>query len=153
MATIKIKHKNIELEEGLSLGKILEHCRTKNDVQIKDVALSLMVKERDIVDLESDEIYLKKSAFYINGLVRSYGALLKIDDKVIKEKMSTLSFNSPILGKFKLIDVQEGNKYNPGRKYLSYSVLLLLVFCFMAFCSMDSKDNLTTDDIIKRISD
>ncbi len=151
MKKIKIKNKDYQIDKELTIGEILKYCRIQNDIKIKDVSLALKIKEQDIKDLENDGIYLKKSVFYINGLIKIYGNLLKIDRSLVKEKVASLAINVGRVDQYKLIDPEESEQYIPGRRYVAYAILLLLIIYFMLFCDFNSDKILTTDSIIDRI--
>jgi cytoskeletal protein RodZ len=150
MKKVNVKHKDLEIDKNLTIGKILEICRTKNNIKIKDVAFFLKVKERDIVSLEKDEIYSKSSS-YINGLIRSYSKLLKIDEELVKEKINSLAINYDNQKKYKLIDVSQSNKCSPQKRYVVYALIFLIISYFAVFRDFRSSEVLNTDSIINNL--
>ncbi len=95
---------------------------------IQDVSNSLKVKEIDIKNLENNHIKYMQP-IYINGLIKSYGKLLKIDDQIICHSTKNI-FNQNIkdltIGK-----ISKSNKnYRANNKLIIYSVVIL-IFLYM----------------------
>ena len=111
-----------------SIGAVFEIARKKKKLTIKDVSNSLKVKELDIKNLENDNIK-NMQPIYINGLIKSYGKLLKIDDQIIYHNTKNI-FNQNIknstIGKIRKSD----RDYRANNKLIIYSIVIL-IFLYM----------------------
>ena len=143
--------KDKDTKQDLTIGTILKNARTKGKIKILDVVKSLKVKEQDIIDLENDKIYDRKSSFYTHGLIRSYGNFLKIDNQIITEKVNALKDKNAKLGKYKLINIDKDNKYLPSQKYVTYAILFLIIIYLISFCDFGIDRDVDSDFIIERI--
>ena len=155
-----LKNKEIKNKEAVNeatpestqtIEDILKSCRIKAGIETKDVASTLKVKEKDIIDIENGEIYTKKPEIYIHGLIKTYGALLKIDPKLIKERSRPLSINSYKFDKYKLISSNKNEKLLPKNSYLCYAILIIFLFYSLSFCVFNPKDKVTTGAIIRQL--
>ena len=143
--------KNNELDQ-LSLGELLRISRENSKIEIKDVANFLKVRSNDIKLLENNDIEKIAKNIYIPGLVKSYGKFLKINTKLINEKIQELSLRSNIeIKKHNLINLGEDRNLSPSKNlfFNSSVVFIFLLLFFIIFFSMERKSELiNTKNII-----
>lgn len=149
---IKVENKNLPIDPNLSIGAMLKYCRTQNSIAIRDVVLELKVKEKDIIDLENDSLFNKRSNAYISGLVRSYAHILEIDNQLIREKLAALGVDTSIVEKGNVLDTEGDRRYTPNSKYVLYAAISLLVIYFFMIQDFGSVGFISTDTIIERIT-
>lgn len=145
---------NIANISDLNIGDLLKNHRIAANIEMADIAKSLNVKKNDLINLENNEIFTKRSASYINGLIRSYGKLVAVDDDVIKKELRNLAKNiSPISQEYNIIDPNKEKKQNsPNRKILLLSVLAVAILYFIiALYNINLGYDFTSDDITGRM--
>ena len=94
-ADIINKNNNNDFDQ-LTLGDLLRLSREKAEIDIKEIATFLKVRSSDIKLLENNDIEKIAKNIYIPGLIKSYGKYLKINSKIINEKIQELSLRSNI---------------------------------------------------------
>ena len=135
--------------EQLSLGELLRLSREKAKIDIIEVANFLKVRSSDIKLLENNDIEKIAKNIYIPGLVNSYGKYLKINTKIINEKIQELSLRSNIdIKKHMLLNVGDSKNLSPSKEIFFNS----LVASVILFFSLDRKNDLiNTENIISDI--
>lgn len=146
-----IKTEKFTVDENSTLGEILKDCRVKNNIELKQVSAMLNVKEIDIKNIEDNMLSFKKPKIYTEGLVRSYAKLLKIDSKLIKEKL-VFTKNFEGSNNNKAINIDSENKYAPNVKHTIYSLTILVIIYLILFYGNNKTQIIETDLLIKLIN-
>lgn len=134
----------------VSIGEILKERRQNLKMEISDVSNYLRIKASDIVAIEANEIDRIARHLYAPGLIRSYGKFLKIDEKIIEEKIRNLSLKSNTDNKkHLLINIGENIDLTPDKdsffNFLLVSILLFLVLLSI-YNSYENKSTLITNE-------
>ena len=141
--------------EQLTLGELLRLSREKAKIDIIEVANFLKVRSSDIKLLENNDIEKIAKNIYIPGLVKSYGKYLKINTKIINEKIQELSLRSNIdIKKHMLLNVGDSKNLSPSKEIFFNSLVasVILFLFFIIFFSLDRKNDLiNTENIISDI--
>lgn len=126
----------------ISLGEILQKKRQELKIEIEDAATFLRIKIGDIHAIENNEISRIAKHLYAPGLIRSYGKFLKIDERIIEEKIKTLAFKSNTENKkHLLINIGENIELSPDRDGL-FNFLLISILLFLTLLSIyNSREN------------
>ena len=145
------KNNNDDYDQ-LSLGDLLRLNRKKAEIDIKEVANFLKVRSNDIKLLENNDIEKIAKNIYIPGLIKSYGKYLKINSKIINEKIQELSLRSNIeVKKHTLINLGDDRNLSPSKNlFLNSVVIFITMFLFLIiFFSLDrKKEIINTENII-----
>ena len=152
--TITNKNDNNDFEQ-LSLGELLRLTREKAEINITEVANFLKVRASDIELLENNDIEKIAKNIYIPGLVKSYGKFLKLNTKIINEKIQELSLRSNIdVKKHMLLNVGDSKNLSPSKEIFFNSLVasIILFLFFILFFSLERKNDLiNTENIISDI--
>lgn len=153
MENIEIINKNNNNDfEQLTLGELLRLNREKAEIDIKDVANFLKVRLNDIKMLENNDIERIAKNIYIPGLIKSYGKYLKINGKIINEKIQELSLRSNIeIKKHTLINLGDDRNLSPSKNLFFNSVIIfitMLLFLVIFFSLERKKEIINTENII-----
>jgi len=138
---------NVETE--ISIAEILKEKRQNLKLSLSDVSAYLRVKEKDIISLENNEISRIAKYLYVPGLAHAYGKFLKIDEKIIEEKIKFLGIKQNTENKKHiLINVGENTSLTPSKDMIfNFTMIFILLFLLMlsAYNSYEGSDNLTTN--------
>lgn len=141
--------------EQLTLGELLHLSREKAEIDIVQVANFLKVRSNDIKLLENNDIEKIAKNIYIPGLIKSYGKYLKINSKIINEKIQELSLRSNIdIKKHMLLNVGGSKNLSPSKEiFFNSLVASIILFLFLIiFFSLERKNDLiNTKNIISDI--
>jgi cytoskeletal protein RodZ len=141
--------------EQLTLGELLRLSREKAEIDIIEVANFLKVRSSDIKLLEDNDIEKIAKNIYIPGLIKSYGKYLKINTKIINEKIQELSLRSNIdVKKHMLLNVGDSKNLSPSKEIFFNSLVasIILFLFFIIFFSLEQKNDLiNTENIISDI--
>ncbi len=141
--------------EQLTLGELLRLSREKAKIDIIEVANFLKVRSSDIKLLEDNDIEKIAKNIFIPGLIKSYGKYLKINTKIINEKIQELSLRSNIdVKKHMLLNVGDSKNLSPSKEIFFHSLVasIILFLFFMIFFSLEQKNDLiNTENIISDI--
>lgn len=141
--------------EQLTLGELLRSSREKAKIDIIQVANFLKVRSSDIILLENNDIEKIAKNIYIPGLIKSYGKYLKINTKIINEKIQELSLRSNIdVKKHMLLNVGDSKNLSPSKEIFFNSLVasVILFLFFIIFFSLECKNDLiNTENIISDI--
>ena len=152
--TLIDKDNNNDFEQ-LTLGELLRLSREKAKIDIIEVANFLKVRSSDIKLLENNDIEKIAKNIYIPGLVNSYGKYLKINTKIINEKIQELSLRSNIdIKKHMLLNVGDSKNLSPSKEIFFNSLVasVILFLFFIIFFSLERKNDLiNTENIISDI--
>jgi cytoskeletal protein RodZ len=145
------KNNNDDYDQ-LSLGDLLRLNRKKAEIDIKEVANFLKVRSNDIKLLENNDIEKIAKNIYIPGLIKSYGKYLKINSKIINEKIQELSLRSNIeVKKHTLINLGNDRNLSPSKNLFFNSVLIFItmfLFLIIFFSLERKKEIINTENII-----
>lgn len=140
-------HKNVgnfnanhdsEIPKKISLGTIYRQKRLDSGIDIIKASNFLKVRLFDLNAVENDEINKINKNIYAPGLIRSYGKFLKIDEKLIEEKIKELSFRSNIDNKKHiLVNIGEHLELTP-KKELLYNTSLIAFFLILTIFIISS---------------
>jgi cytoskeletal protein RodZ len=135
--------------EEISIGKILRDKRRSLKMEISDVTSHLRVKTQDIEAIENDDLASVTKHLYVPGLIHSYSRFLKVDQKLIEEKIKFLPIKSNVENKkHQLLNIGEGDNLTPNRDFLlNFFLITLLLFLVLLslYYSYESKQNLITN--------
>lgn len=141
--------------DHLTLGELLNQSREKLEIEIKEVANFLKVRPNDIKLLENNDIEKIAKNIYIPGLIKSYGKYLKINNKIINEKIQELSLRSNIeVKKHTLINLGDDRSLSPSKNFFYNSMIAFVVlsFFFILLFILEHKNELiNTKNIISDI--
>ena len=153
-ANIIKKNNNNDFDQ-LTLGDLLRLTREKAEIDIKEIATFLKVRSNDIKLLENNDIEKIAKNIYIPGLIKSYGKYLKINSKIINEKIQELSLRSNIeVKKHTLINLGDDRNLSPSKNLYFNSVVMfvtLLLFLIIFFSLEHKKEIINTKNIISDI--
>ena len=153
-ANIIKKNNNNDFDQ-LTLGDLLRLTREKAEIDIKEIATFLKVRSSDIKLLENNDIEKIAKNIYIPGLIKSYGKYLKINSKIINEKIQELSLRSNIeVKKHTLINLGDDRNLSPSKNLYFNSVVMfvtLLLFLIIFFSLEHKKEIINTKNIISDI--
>lgn len=153
-ADIINKNNNNDFDQ-LTLGDLLRLTREKAEIDIKEIANFLKVRSNDIKLLENNDIEKIAKNIYIPGLIKSYGKFLKINSKIINEKIQELSLRSNVeVKKHTLINLGDDRSLSPSKNLYFNSVVMfvtLLLFLIIFFSLEHKKEIINTKNIISDI--
>lgn len=142
---------NSELKqlEEVFVGKILREKRQELKIEISEVSAYLRVKKHDVEGIENDDLASITKHLYVPGLIRSYAKFLKIDQKIIEEKIKSLPIKSNTENKkHQLLNIGENTELKPDKdsffNFLLISILLFLVLLSI-YNSYENKSSLITN--------
>lgn len=144
-----------EITKEISLPEILKEKRLKLGMEIVDAAAYLKIKPRDIEAIESNQNLTTKH-LYILGALRAYAKFLKIDPRVVEEKIKLLSVESNVANtKHNLINIGENLDLKPTKdqffNFLLISTLLFLVFLSLCNFYEGDKKLITTEKLVEEL--
>jgi len=152
-AIIETKEKNDF--DHLNLGELLNQSREKIEIEIKEVANFLKVRPNDIKLLENNDIEKIAKNIYIPGLIKSYGKYLKINNKIINEKIQELALRSNIeVKKHTLINLGDDRSLSPSKNFFYNSMIVFVVlslFFILLFILEHKNELINTKNIISDI--
>lgn len=144
-----------EVAKEISLPEILKAKRLKLGIKIEDAAFYLKIKPRDLEAIENNQ-NLSTKHLYILGALRSYAKLLKIDQKIVEEKIKLLSVESNVANtKHNLINIGENLDLKPTKDQF-FNLLLISILLFLIFLSLcnfyeGDKKLITTDKLVEEL--
>lgn len=136
-----------------SLGKILQEKRQNLKIEIAEVSAYLRIKPSDLEAIENDAVIRISKNLYATGLIHSYAKFLKIDPKIIEEKIKLLPIQSNVENKKHLLLNVGGNLETAPSKDSVFNVLLISILLFLILLSIyNSSENksalITNQDLI-----
>ena len=143
-----------ELAQAQSLGQIIKEKRQELQIEIPAICAYLKVKANDVEAIENDDLENVTKHIYVLGLIRSYAKFLKIEPKIIEEKIKLLSLKSNVDNKkHLLINIGENPEITPSKdsffNFLLISILLFLVLLSL-YNSYENNDDLITNQNLVR---
>ncbi len=142
--------------EEVSVGQILKNKRQKLKIEIEDVAAYLKMKLRDIEALENDDLSSIIKHLYLPGLLRSYARFLKIDQRIIEEKIKLLHIESNTNNKkHQLLNIGENIDLTPDNNvflnFLAVSVLLFFILLSIYNFSENKSPIINSDILVEEL--
>jgi cytoskeletal protein RodZ len=140
----------------LSVGELLSQKRNELEIKISEVSAYLRVKICDIESLEKDDFGSVSNRGYVLGIVRSYAKFLKIDEKLIENRIKAISVRSNIDNKnHLLLNVGEAPNTNPSKdsffNFLTISILFFLsLLLFYSYLESD-RDLITNENLVREL--
>lgn len=140
----------------VSVGQILRNKRQKLKIKIDDVAAYLKVKLRDIEALENDDLGSIIKNLYLPGLLRSYARFLKIDQRIIEEKIKLLHIEPNTNNKkHQLLNIGENIDLTPDNNiflnFLAASVLLFFILLSIYNFSENKSPIINSDNLVEEL--
>jgi len=136
-----------------SLGKILQEKRQNLKIEIAEVSSYLHIKPSDIEAIENDALGRISKNLYAAGLIHSYAKFLKIDQKILEEKIKLLPIKSNTENKkHLLLNIGENLETSPDKDSV-FNALLISILLFLILLSIyNSSENksalITNQDLI-----
>ena len=154
----KLNSENIGLtynEENL--GYLLRNKREQVKLDILEISKILKVRVIDINFLENNQIENISKNIYIPGFIISYAKILKIEQKLIENKIQELSFRPNIDNKKHiLINIGEYKDLNPNKEVIINSSLIFIILflstLFYYNYQIKSKSYINHQYLIKELS-
>ena len=142
--------------EEVSVGQILKNKRQKLKIEIEDVAAYLKMKLRDIEALENDDLSSIIKHLYLPGLLRSYARFLKIDQRIIEEKIKLLHIEPNTNNKkHQLLNIGENIDLTPDNNvfvnFLAISVLLFFILLSIYNFSENKSPIINSDNLVEEL--
>lgn len=138
----------------MTIGEILKKARQDLKLDPDFVGANLKVKTKDVIALEEDNASLITSHLYLTGFIKSYGKLVKIDERIIEQKIKSLSIDSNINNKKHKLLIEEDDDCSPDRELFYNAVMCFVVICLLLFSvgQFKSKNSVNTDAIFKEMN-
>ena len=154
----KLNSENIGLtynEENL--GYLLRNKREQVKLDILEISKILKVRVIDINFLENNQIENISKNIYIPGFIISYAKILKIEQKLIENKIQELSFRPNIDNKKHiLVNIGEYKDLNPNKEVIINSSLIFIILflstLFYYNYQIKSKSYINHQYLIKELS-
>ncbi len=145
---------NNKIEE---FGQFIKKSRQEQKIEIYDICRKLNIKEKNIIDLEEGNWRSFDKKLYVVGLIKSYSKLLRIDEKIIDQRMSTLSFDSNTTNKtHQLVNIGEHRDLSPDKKtfvnFVILSSILFAIFLLILGNNLSKSNLITNQEIIEKIN-
>ncbi|MDX2083613.1 MAG: helix-turn-helix transcriptional regulator [Rickettsiales bacterium] len=123
-------NQNEQAFADLSIGQILREKRQKLKITIADAALYLKIKSRTIEAVENDDLAKIIKQLYVPGLLRSYAKFLKVDLRIIEEKIKLLHIEPNTNNKnHQLLNIGENIDLTPDKDvFLNFLIVTILLF-------------------------
>ena len=143
-----------ELYKDMTIGEMLKHAREKINIDYDFVAAVLRVKIKDIIALEEDNAKLITSHLYLTGFIKSYAKLVKINEKIVEEKIKKLSISSNIDNKNYNLLIEDEDVCKPNPETFFHAILLFIILYLILFCfdQFKAKDMVTSETIINELN-
>jgi cytoskeleton protein RodZ len=116
-----------------TLGSLLKNKREEIKLDISEISKILKVRVIDINFLENNQIENISKNIYIPGFIISYAKILKIEQKLIDQKIQELSFRPNIDNKKHiLVNIGEYRDLNPSKEVIVNSSLIFIILFLSA---------------------
>ncbi len=128
--------------EEISIGQILSNKRVKLKIEITEAAAFLKIKSRDIEAIENDDLSKFIKHLYVPGMLRSYAKFLKIDPRIIEEKIKLLNIQQNTHNKkHQLINIGENIDLTPDKNHLFNFLIFSAVLFFILLSIYNFAEN------------
>lgn len=146
---------NQRLEE-ISIGQILRGKRQKLKIEISEAASHLKIKSRDIESIENEDLSKILKHLYVPGLLRSYANFLKIDPRLIENKIKLLHIESNTHNKkHQLLNIGENTELTPDRNVflnlLAISIALFFILLSIYNFSENKRTSIGSDSLVEEL--
>lgn len=110
--------------------EFLTKRRQELNIEISEICKRLNVKSSEIQALENQNWDFFKKSIYLNGFIYSYLKILKIDEKIINEKIKNLPIPSNVKNtQHKLVNIGENLDLTPDKNiFLNFLILSIILF-------------------------
>jgi len=116
-----------------TLGSLLKNKRIEAKIDIDEISKILKVRVVDINFLENNHIENISKNIYIPGFILSYAKILKLEQKLIEQKIQELSFRPNIDNKkHTLVNIGEYKDLSPRQEISLHSFLIFIVLFLIA---------------------
>jgi len=116
-----------------TLGSLLKNKRIEVKIDIDEISKILKVRVVDINFLENNHIENISKSIYIPGFILSYAKILKLEQKLIEQKIQELSFRPNIDNKkHTLVNIGEYKDLSPKQEISLHSFLIFMVLFLIA---------------------
>ena len=144
------------LSEAVALGKILQEKRERLKMEISEIAHHLKIKKNNIEAIENGDLSSITRYLCIHGLIRSYGKFLRINEKIIEEKIKFLAIKTNSDGKkYRLVNIGENADLSPSKEvFLNSAMISILLFLLLlSFYNFYENKNglITNQEIISKL--
>ena len=125
----KLNNENTDLTHNEeNLGSLLKNKREEMKIDILEISKILKVRIIDINFLENNQIENISKNIYIPGFIISYAKILKIEQKLIDQKIQELSFRPNIDNKKHiLVNIGEYKDLNPSKEVVMNTFLIFII--------------------------
>lgn len=146
--------KQEELYKDMTIGEMLKYAREKMNIDYDFVGAALRVKIKDIIALEEDNANLITSRLYLTGFIKSYAKLVKINEKIVEEKIKKLSIGSNTDKKDHNLLIEDEDVCKPSSETFFHAILLFIILYLILFCfdQFKAKDMVTSETIINELN-
>lgn len=139
--------------ESAMIGQILREKRYELKIEISAVSTYLKVKNHDVEGIENGDLGMITKHLYLPGLISAYARFLKVDKKIIDEKIKLLPIKSNVENKkHQLLNIGENPDLTPSKE-ACFNVLMISILLFLALLSIynsfeNKSDLLTNQNLI-----
>lgn len=145
-----------DLSEEISIGQIFKHKRQQLKIEPAEAASYLKLKPRDIAAIENDELDKILKHIYVPGLLRSYAKFLKIDQKIIEERIKSLHIASNTSNKkHQLLNIGENIDLTPDKNtlmnFLIASILLFFILLSIYNFSQSDRKLISSETLVEEL--
>lgn len=138
--------------ENLPVGEFLKNIRENQAIEIEKVSKFLKVRIKDINYLESNEIDKIEKNIYIVGLIKSYANFLKVNEKIIENKILDLGLKSNVENKrHTLINIGENRDLSPANDLLFNAIIasvFIIIFSLVIINIFNTQRNIISSETI-----
>lgn len=138
--------------ENSPVGEFLKNIRENQSIEIEKVSKFLKVRIKDINYLENNEIDKIEKNIYVVGLIKSYGNFLKINEKIIENKIQDLGLKSNIENKrHTLINIGENRDLSPANELLFNAIIasiFIIIFSLVVINIFNTQRNIISSESI-----
>jgi cytoskeletal protein RodZ len=143
-------------QESVLIGQILREKRHELKIEISAVSTYLKVKSHDVEGIENGDLSIITKHLYLPGLISAYARFLKVDKKIIDEKIKLLPIKSNVENKkHQLLNIGENPDLTPTKEvcfnFLMISILLFLVLLSLYNSFENKSDLLTNQNLISEL--
>lgn len=142
--------------EEVSVGQILKNKRQKLKIDVSEAAAYLKIKSRDIEAIENDDLTKILKHLYTPGLLRSYAKFIKIDQRIVEEKIKQMHIESNTSNKkHLLLNIGENIDLTPDKNtvfnMLAASALLFFILLSIYNFSENKSTSISSDTLIEEL--
>lgn len=147
-----ISQREFQDYENLPVGEFLKNIRENQAIEIEKVSKFLKVRIKDINYLENNEIDKIEKNIYIVGLIKSYANFLKVNEKIIENKIQDLGLKSNVENKrHTLINIGENRDLSPANDLLFNAIIasiFIIIFSLVIINIFNTQRNIISSETI-----